>query len=391
MKYLITLSLFFAISVSALSQIDPLLSPYFTFGSYEVESFDDNTVSPDVKIWRPLSTAGAPYPTILFQPGANGFFQNYIDKHSYDIYLEHIASYGYVVVIINNTSGGPNANLFKNVHNWIKGNVNSESHWMKTYVDLNRFIVGGHSNGSMNATDIIIDRPSEIQAIFYWGGYPNPGDILGMGSQNVSNYTGKVLIMCGSEDNTSMVLLGSTNNIAWKAYDERFTSVNCKTWTMLAGVGHGGFGDYNNPNQAVGSIGRDSVTATVRHIFVSFMNSQFYGDNIAFDNLNSVLLRPSTVSEYENTCTATGSTTELDNNIVNRTNIYPNPANSLLNIKTDEMQKYTIYTITGSAILSGSLNNQDSNIINIENLSSGLYIIKLSNDTITSTHKLLID
>jgi hypothetical protein len=310
MKKLILL-LTLAYSISVLSQINPLNSPYFSDGAYEVEMLEDFDADPDLLIFKPVSDAGAPYPTVLFQPGANPMWgTSYIDKHSYDIYLEHLASYGYVVMIINNTSGGPNANLFKNTHNWIKTQVNSGSHWMSTYVDLDRFIVGGHSNGGMNATDVIIDRPDEIHAIFYWASYPNPGDIIGLGSQNVSNYTGKVLVMCGDEDDTSMMFLGTTNEIANNAYENRFTSASCKSWSLFDGVGHGGFGDYGNPDQPVGSIGRDSTTASIRHIFVSFLNSQFHGDNQAFNYLNQTELRPSTLLEFENTCEATGEDIE---------------------------------------------------------------------------------
>ena len=170
----------------------------------------------DLLVLRPSSSACGPFPTVLFQPGANGTGTSYINKHSYDIYWQHLASYGFVVIIINNTAGGPNSTLFTQTHDYIKTKVNNSSHWMHSYVDLNKFIVAGHSNGGMNATDIIINRPSEIKAIIYMASYPNPG-ILGLGAQNVTNYNGKVMWMCGNEDDTSAPLVGATNDIASNA------------------------------------------------------------------------------------------------------------------------------------------------------------------------------
>lgn len=238
----------------------------------------------------------------MFQLGANGFGSSAIDKHSYDIYLEHLASYGFVVLIINNTSGGPAGSLFEDMHTWVKNQVNGGESWMSTFIDLNRFIVAGHSNGGMNASDVIIDRPNEIHAIVYMASHPNPGDFWGFGSQNVSNYNGKVLLMCGSEDNTSLPLIGTTNNIARTAYNNRFTSASCKTWAYFNGVGHGGFGDYDNSSQPVGSLGREPVTASIRHILVSFLMSQFHLNYQAYNNLNDALLRPNSLGEFDNTC-----------------------------------------------------------------------------------------
>ena len=298
--YSLMFLMFFGITLSA--QIDPLTSPYYQTGSYEVEMLEDFNASPDLLIWKPVSNQGPPYPTVLFQPGANGFGSSAIDKHSYDIYLEHLASYGFVVLIINNTSGGPAGSLFEDMHTWVKNQVNGGESWMSTFIDLNRFIVAGHSNGGMNATDVIIDRPTEIHAIVYMASYPNPGDFWGFGSQNVSNYNGKVLLMCGSEDNTSLPLIGTTNNIARTAYNNRFTSASCKTWAYFNGVGHGGFGDYDNSSQPVGSLGREPVTASIRHILVSFLMSQFHLNYQAYNNLNDALLRPNSLGEFDNTC-----------------------------------------------------------------------------------------
>jgi len=301
MKRTLLLSIIALFVLTLNAQIDPLNSPYYGDGSYSVESMEIMDVSPDLLVWKPTNSNDGPFPTILFQPGANAAGADAINKHSYDLYFEHLASYGYVIIIINNTEGGPNASLFTDTHDWIKAEIAGGSSWMNDYVDLTRFIASGHSNGGMNATDLIIDRPDEVHGIIYMASYPNPG-MMGFGAQNVTNYPGKVMLLCGDEDDTSVPLAGSTNDVARTAYNDRFTSVDCKTWGLFNGIGHGGFGDYDNPDQPVGSIGREPTTASVRHMLVAFLNSQFKDDAIAGAALTSELLRPNTLGEFENTC-----------------------------------------------------------------------------------------
>lgn len=377
MRNIFTFLILLLFSLQLFAQINPLVSPYSQPGPYTVVMDSNMTTSPDILIFRPSTSTNAPYPTVLFQPGANSS-TTYITKHSYDIYWQHLASYGYVVIIMNNTSGGPNGTLFTNMHDYIKQEVASGTSWMSNYVDLNRFIVSGHSNGGMNATDIIINRPDEIDAIVYMASYPNPG-IFGMGAQNVANYTGKVLLMCGSEDQTSVTFVGTTNAVAKTAYDSRFTSCDCKNWVLFNGIGHGGFGDYNNPSQPVGSIGRDSTTASIRHMLVSFLNSYFKSDGTAYTNFSSSSLRPSPVSEYETTCPLV---TNIEYTFQNKEiNVYPNPSNDILNIELEDnkYKKIEIYNILAEKIYESDI--YDSNMaINVKEFNTGIYWIRISGE-----------
>jgi len=378
------------LSIYAFSQIDPLLSPYYQNGPYSVVMDSDMTATPnDLLFFRPSNSTGGPYPTVLFQPGANGTGTSYINKHSYDIYWQHLASYGFVVIIINNTSGGPNSTLFTQTHDYIKNNVNNPSNWMHTYVDLSRFIVAGHSNGGMNATDIIINRPNEIHAIIYMASYPNPG-ILGLGAQNVSNYNGKVMFMCGSEDDTSAPLVGSTNDVASNAYQNRFTAASCKTWVLFNGIGHGGFGDYNNPDQPVGSIGREPTTASIRHYICSFLLSQFYASSTAYANFTQPLLKPTSVAEFQTTCSQLAEINETNVNVV--ASIYPMPASSYTIVKFN--QNFSglcyMYNSLGQKITTFKINNENEHWIDFSNLNKGQYILQyIDNKGLVSFAKLL--
>ncbi|HPG72794.1 MAG TPA: hypothetical protein PLM49_00775 [Bacteroidales bacterium] len=51
--YSLMFLMFFGITLSA--QIDPLTSPYYQTGPYEVEMLEDFNASPDLLIWKPVS------------------------------------------------------------------------------------------------------------------------------------------------------------------------------------------------------------------------------------------------------------------------------------------------------------------------------------------------
>lgn len=365
---------FIALFVTA--QIDPVNSPYYQSGTYTVESDSTEGMSPaDVLIFRPDNADNGPYPTILFQLGANSIGTSIINRHSYDLYWEHVASYGFTVIIIDNSEGGPNATIFTDIHDWIKSNVETTGHWMESYVDLNKFYVSGHSNGGMNATDIIIDRPTEINGIAYMASYPNPG-MLGFSAQNVTAYTGNVLLMCGDEDDTSAPLVGSTNDVARTAYDEKFGSEESKTWVLLTGVGHGGFGDYDNPEQPVGTAGREPVTASVRHYLLSWLLSQAYNNQTAYDNLTNTANQPNTTGEFETTTSTPTFVSALDN----KTNVslYPNPASECLTLSANKISKIEVFDMLGNKIYE-NLPNSKTFKINVKTWKKGMYMIRINN------------
>jgi hypothetical protein len=75
-----------------------------------------------------------------------------------------------------------------------------------------------------------------------------------------------------------------------------------------------------------------------------------------------------------------------ENHISNEFEIYPNPATSIINIKTQlKVDKIEVYDIYGKLILT-NLNTKD---INIENLSSGIYIAKIYSDNRIGSKKIM--
>lgn len=69
--------------------------------------------------------------------------------------------------------------------------------------------------------------------------------------------------------------------------------------------------------------------------------------------------------------------------------IYPNPAKNLLNITSDsiETKQVEIYNILGKSVLSTKVTNAP---INVSTLTSGVYIVKITEDGKTATRKLVI-
>ncbi|MEI7596346.1 MAG: alpha/beta hydrolase [Bacteroidota bacterium] len=292
--------LFIFISFSVKAQINPLTSPYYANGTYaivadSVESDTADFIAKDLLIYRPSSTVDGPYPVFIFQLGANGFGSSAINRHTYDLYMKHLASYGYVVIIIDDAAAGlPSGTSFKNTHDWFKSRVAITSHWLHQYADPNKVIIGGHSNGGVNASALIDSRPTEIEGIVYFASYPSGTFPV---THDVTTFTGKVLDLAGEEDDDS-------TPSACKGGYNKFTAAACKTWVLVKGMAHGGFGDYINSGQLVGTIGRDSATATVRHYLVSFLESEFKSNGAANDNFAIAAKRPRPTKEFENSCLA---------------------------------------------------------------------------------------
>ena len=367
---LLLMVLFFLIFFTSklFSQINPIDSPYEGFGIYNVLSDSDMTTSPTILTYRPDNLNGAPYPVFIFQLGANGFTGNAINNHTYDIYLKHLASWGYVVIVVNDAQAGfPNGTSFTTVHNWYKAKVLDNTHWMSDYADVSKVVIGGHSNGGVNATALLINRPNEIQGIVYFASYPSSP----FPNHDVSNYAGVVLSLAGTEDATS------TPTACKNGYN-KFTSSSCKVWGLISGLDHGGFGDYLNANQPVGSIGRINATATIRHYLLSFMESQFKGDSDAFNHLHNVSNRPNTTNEFLSNCSLT-SYDELNSN--GDLNIYPNPFSENIVVKfksnTFEEKEVTIIDLYGRVVKYISNIKNDYINIKVEDLSSGLYTFKI--------------
>jgi len=375
MKNFFLLSIFILCIYTTLkAQISPIESPYYGQGNYTVVSDSDMTsLSCPLLFYRP-STVGQ-YPVFMFQLGANGLGSSVINRHTYDLFMKHLASYGFVVIVIDDSQAGfPTGTTFKAVHTWYKTKCNDNNHWLSTYADINKFIVGGHSNGGVNASAILVDRPSEINGIIFFDSYPSPG-AFGFGAHDVSNYSGKVLSLAANENVPE----------TYKGGYLQFTSAACKTFVNIEGLDHGGFGDYILESQPVGPIGRENATATIRHFFVSWLLSEFSENSIASLNLSSSSMHPTTTKEFMNDCGQTNSISIIDNSL----KLYPNPIIDDLNIETC-FNKFDIEILNsvGQVVYNKSDIHEKINI-DFSSFHQGLYIVRISNSINIITSKFI--
>jgi hypothetical protein len=73
--------------------------------------------------------------------------------------------------------------------------------------------------------------------------------------------------------------------------------------------------------------------------------------------------------------------------------IFPNPSTSNISLKYDSKlfgSDYYIYNITGSKIKEGKINNSNLTVIPLDNITSGVYIIRLTNSKFTNSKKFII-
>ncbi len=79
--------------------------------------------------------------------------------------------------------------------------------------------------------------------------------------------------------------------------------------------------------------------------------------------------------------------------------IYPNPANDVINFEINTTQQignvtYAIYDVIGNVLLTksiGSISGVYKEAINVSSFSKGIYIVKITSDSLTSTKKVIID
>jgi len=113
-------------------------------------------------------------------------------------------------------------------------------------------------------------------------------------------------------------------------------------------------------------------------------NVIFSGGNSKY--CNGASARSSIISTYGWTITDAGQDSncvlETETFVTNSIKLYPNPASSVLNIKADFNlinQSYTINDGLGRVVLKGKLNEFDATI-NVEQLSKGIYYMKISDN-----------
>lgn len=112
--------------------------------------------------------------------------------------------------------------------------------------------------------------------------------------------------------------------------------------------------------------------------FILRQDSDTTTPTITIDELRTALTTPTLLS-----------TNKINNNI-SGLSIYPNPAKNILNVTSDslEAKSVAIYNVLGKVVLTANVTN---NPINIANLATGVYVVKVTEADKTATRKLVIE
>ncbi|MBU4539157.1 MAG: M4 family metallopeptidase [Weeksellaceae bacterium] len=92
------------------------------------------------------------------------------------------------------------------------------------------------------------------------------------------------------------------------------------------------------------------------------------------------------VEDYTLNIKPAGTVSSLAGNTVENVNVYPNPVKDVLNINAKGDYSYQLISTDGKIFKDG---NQSESAVNVQNLPTGMYIMKITQDGKTSTHKVI--
>ncbi len=118
---------------------------------------------------------------------------------------------------------------------------------------------------------------------------------------------------------------------------------------------------------------------------VQYICVEFYNDNVGWAGGFSINATTSGIFKWD----ATSNIKPIAETI--NMNIYPNPTSSFINIESyNNIQKVEIYNTTGQIIQSFSINNSLAKL-DVSNLKSGIYLIKVRHEKGINTYRVVIE
>ncbi len=301
--------------------------------------------------------------------------------------------------------------------------------------DLDVLIAGGcdyqnaickiyRNDGSNVFTDINVEAAHDYAVTVHWGDYDNDDDLDML-------YGEKIYRNDGSDSFTLAYTLSGGFRSAWVDYDndgnldisltgdgptiiyrnnsdETFTNINVNLTINYDNMGTTVWGDFDDDGDQDVIITRDNTFNGSFEIYRNDGADNFtdisaglpykygFADWGDYDNDNDldILLvgvynenvdETGTVAKvYENS--PTGDVPNLNNQL--DVVIYPNPANSIINIEGSNIEKIEIANIQGQVIRNISLLNKNS-IIDISELANGVYTLKIQTKNALVMKKIL--
>jgi predicted glycosyltransferase len=108
-------------------------------------------------------------------------------------------------------------------------------------------------------------------------------------------------------------------------------------------------------------------------VLVSFTGTSAYGNNLFVDNINISNIANSVAEQVETFSTG----------------VYPNPTNNIVTINAERNTTVTIFDATGK-LVETSLMNNPVQTISLQQYGTGLYMIQLSHNGNTATHRVMV-
>ena len=301
---------------------------------------------------------------------------------SYDVYIDGIFAYNTGNINTNTTATGllPNTNYCFSVK--ARDTSNNES---------------GFSNQDCETTTDNGSSGGDVDIFFseYIEGSSN-NKVL-----EIANFTGS------SVDLSIYTLKLSTNgNATWGtpySFPSSSTIANEDVFVIANGSSTVCTIEYDDLNNAITSFnGNDAIGLFKNDVLIDILGDFNSSDNYA---QNTTLVRKPTVdrptttfdiNEWDsfgsNNCDDLGThnqTLNIDNYIENKVSFYPNPVKSNLNINLANQQPTAIeiFDILGKRVYTNTISTSGS--INLQNLKTGIYIIKLTQNNKTVSKKLI--
>ena len=186
-----------------------------------------------------------------------------------------------------------------------------------------------------------------------------------------SIFTSELYTVTAQDVNNGYIDIPVANNIGWDPIN------NTSTWENVT-LGIGGYYAaielYSGGNTYDIRILDDNTVGQP-----AWSSAIWYPGDQSYSNGNAFAIRMNM-----------GANVGIDESVVNKVSIYPNPTSDVLNISTNsnELSKLTIKDISGKIVLSQKFNTKVT--ISTENYSKGVYLINVKNNLGTVSEKISV-
>jgi predicted peptidase len=421
------LILFFAIAIVTTQSIaqciggDRYKSKIFTYDSVINIVYGNNVTASSatpqdllLDIYLPASDTFSKRPVIFFTHGGSFLFGTKADGDVVKLCKE-FAQRGYVCVSQDYRLGIENFDAIGAARAVWRAMQDGRAavRYMKAYaatykIDTNMIIYGGSSAGAFTALHVaFLDQPHEILSTIDTSNY------AGAGSMGLGNFKGTTNNLPNTSNVHAIVnLCGAIGDTSWiQAKDKNIPIISLhgpadktvpygtavikllNTIPLLKVDGSASIrkklNSVNHTNYFHTYCGQDHVPyAGTADWQRAWMDTTI---NFIAKNLYENVLKCGASGIYSNQvdsadCPVTGINAEL----ISAINIYPNPANELVNIESNEkIISIEIYDVQGKLVYSTIVNDFNSTI-NIQEFVSNIYLVKIKTELNYYQEKLLI-